>query len=465
MMNGQLALCELWSLGLPAYPPHSRLYALEPLGVGTPYAESLTSYVSRLAEAHSVSLRTLVIQELLPLLKQDYLFNSLGNSLAAFWIEAARALNGTGALAQGWAQALQHLTLRTDLRSLTFLPWTAVLTQQRLLRITRAWCPDCLVEWQTAGHPIYEPLLWKVMAVSICLRHRRALMEVCPHPNCGATLPVLASRFHPGYCSKCSGWLGFTAEQSNPAWTAQQWQWHFWVAEAIGELIAHQVDPKISPHLSNIPSLIAASRDQAGNGSTQNLAERLQLSRRTVNAWHSGKQIPQLESLLRLCYCGGVSLYDLFTAPSGALDLSKIRIGSLPDLPNPTGQRRRRTHFDTPRIQQDLENTLVQKETPPPSLRTVAKHLNYSPRELREHFPGLCRAISNRRKNYFKSRREQRLHQREKEVQQAILAIHAQGSYPSSHRVGALLSDPAALRDPIIYKFWRTSIQKLNQAG
>ncbi len=460
-MNGQLAPCEFWSLALPAYPPHSRLYALEPLGVGTPYAESLTSYVSRMAEAHSVSLRTLAVQELLPLLKRDYLFNPLGNSLAAFWIEAARALNGTGTLAQDWAQALQHLTLRTDLRSLTFLPWAAVLTQQRLLRITRAWCPDCLTEWQTAGDPIYEPLLWNVTAVSICLRHRRALIEACPHPDCGATLPVLASRFRPGYCSKCSGWLGVTTDHSDSSWTTEQWQWHVWVAEAIGELISHNVDLKTAPHLGNIPGLIAASRKQAANGSTQNLAERLQLSRRTVNAWRSGAQIPQMESLMRLCYCCGVSLYDLFTSRAGALDWSKVRIDSLPAIPNPTGKRRRRTHFDAVRIRQSLETALAREEIPPQSLRTVAKCLNYSPRELREHFPGLCRAISNRRKNYFKTRHEQRLCQWEKEVHQAIYEIHSQGSYPSSRRVGALLSDPTAMRDPIIYRFWRASIQEL----
>jgi transcriptional regulator with XRE-family HTH domain len=464
-MNGRLALCELWNLTLPTYPPHSKLYALEPLGVGTPFAESLTSYMSRLAEAHSVSLRTLAIQELLPLLKRDYLFNPLGNNLTAFWIEAARALNGTGVLAQDWAQALQYLTLRTDLRSLTFLLWAGVLTQQRLLRIARVWCPDCLVEWQTAGFPIYEPLLWNVTAVSICFRHQRALVETCPHPDCGATLPVLANRFRPGYCSKCSGWLGITAEHSDPSWTAEQWQWHFWVAEAIGELISHNIDRGIAPSLGNVPDLITAARKQIAKGSTQNLAEKLQLSRRTVNAWRSGKQIPQLESLMRLCYCCGVSLYDLFTTRVGALDLNRIRIGSLPAIPNPTEKRRRRTYFDTARIQQHLETTLAQEETPPPSMRSVAKHLNHSPRELREHFPGLCQAISNRRKAYLKSRRELRLRRWEKEVQQAILEIRSQGSYPSSRRVSALLSAPAVMCDPIIYRFWRAAMQKPDQTG
>ena len=176
-MNKLHDLCEAWDLTLPTCLTHSRLYALEPLGMGTSNVESLTSYVTRLAEAHGVSLRTLVIQELLPLLKRDYLSNPFGNTLSSFWKEAARALNGTGTLAQEWAQTLERLTLRTNLRFLTLLPWATVLTQQRLLRCTRAWCPDCFMEWQATGIPIYEPLLWNVNAVSVCPRHRRALLE------------------------------------------------------------------------------------------------------------------------------------------------------------------------------------------------------------------------------------------------------------------------------------------------
>jgi transcriptional regulator with XRE-family HTH domain len=464
-MNKRLDLCEIWSLTLPAYSPHSRLYALEPLGLGTPNIESLTSYVSRLAEAHSVSLRTLVIQELLPLLKRDYLFNPFGNSLDAFWIEAARALNGTGILATDWAQALECLTLRTDLRFLTLLPWAAVLTQQRLLRITRAWCPDCFVEWQAAGRPIYEPLLWNMSAVSLCLRHQRTLLEQCPYPDCHATLPVLASRFRPGYCSKCSRWLGITPDPPDPSRATEEWHWHVWVTETIGELVSHNIDLAATPHLGNIPDSIAAYREQATNCSVQNLAERLQLSRRTVNAWRSGQQIPQIESLARLCYCCGVSLYDLFTLRSGTLNLVQLRIRSLPEIPNPTTKRRRRIPFDAIRIRQSLEAVLVQEEQPPPSMRTISKCLNYSPRELREHFPRLCRAISNRCKNYYMVRREQKSLQLKEEVRRATLEIHSQGSYPSWQKVGSLLSDPAAMRAPGISRFWREVLQELELDG
>ena len=99
-MNKQLDLCDTWDLKLSAHPEHSRLYALAPLGVGTPNVESLTSYMSRLAEVHSVSLRTLAIRNYCLYLQCDYLSNPFRNTLSAFWKEAVRALNGTGILAR-----------------------------------------------------------------------------------------------------------------------------------------------------------------------------------------------------------------------------------------------------------------------------------------------------------------------------------------------------------------------------
>jgi transcriptional regulator with XRE-family HTH domain len=464
-MNRQLDLCDVWDLTLPTHPVHSRLYALEPLGVGTPHIESLTSYLARLAEAHCVSLRTLVKQELLSLLKRDYLSNPFGNSLDAFWIEAARALNGTGALAKDWVGSLEQLTLRTDLRFLTLLPWAAVLTQQRLLRLTRAWCPDCFMEWQNAGQPIYEPLLWNLNIVSVCLRHQRTLLERCPYPDCHATLPVLASFLHPGYCSKCSRWLGIMTDSSKTSRTNDQWHWQVWVAEMVGELLSHNKNIEAAPHLGNVSSLVAAAREQVAEGSMEKLEKRLQLSRRTVNAWCAGRQIPQLESLLRLCYCCGVSPYSMFTLPSGTLHLHKLKVHVLPDIPSLNGNRRQRIPMDRVYIQQRLEKILTQEEQPPPSMRTVAKCLNHSPRELREHFPELNRAIANRRKQYYQVRREQRLLQLKEEMRQTILKIHAQGLYPSSHRVGRLMSTPAVMRDRAVAKFWREILEQLKLTG
>ena len=49
----------------------SRLYWLEPKGIGTPYIESIISYITRLAEKHSVPVYALVNYELVPELQKE----------------------------------------------------------------------------------------------------------------------------------------------------------------------------------------------------------------------------------------------------------------------------------------------------------------------------------------------------------------------------------------------------------
>jgi len=254
-------------------------------------------------------------------------------------------------------------------------------------------------------------------------------------------------------------------DSSKTSQTSDQWHWQIWVAEMIGELLSHSMKLTTTPHLKNIPNLVAAAREEIAQGSMRNLGKKLRLSSRTLNAWRSGVQTPQLESLLRLCYCGGVSLDTIFTSQPGTLQLKKRKIRVLPDIPNPNGNRRKRIPMDRVYIQQGLEEILAQEEQPPPSMRAVARRLNHSPKELREHFPELNRAIANRRKDYYKLQREQRLLQLKGEMREAMLEIHAQGLHPSSNRVGRLMRSPFVMRDHAVTKIWREMLEELKLTG
>ncbi|MBD1903897.1 TniQ family protein [Funiculus sociatus GB2-A5] len=55
---------EMWDLQKPAIPARSRLYYIEPIGVGTRYTESLSSYLTRLAQEHCVTFQKLVMGEI-----------------------------------------------------------------------------------------------------------------------------------------------------------------------------------------------------------------------------------------------------------------------------------------------------------------------------------------------------------------------------------------------------------------
>ncbi len=45
MLADELTIYESWNLEQPSIPLRSRLYQLEPVGIGTPLVESLTGYV------------------------------------------------------------------------------------------------------------------------------------------------------------------------------------------------------------------------------------------------------------------------------------------------------------------------------------------------------------------------------------------------------------------------------------
>jgi len=180
----KLVVCAEWDLTRPAIPSRSRLYSLEPIGIGTSETESLTSYVGRLAEAHSVRVHDLVVHELLPFLGRPHLADGRNASLlTAFWRNETRALNGTRTLARNLVQALEALTGQRNLRFLTLLSWTEVLPVHQLQKPSRAWCPICFEEWRQDGRAAYDPLVWTLAPVTFCPKHLRPLLVACPFPG------------------------------------------------------------------------------------------------------------------------------------------------------------------------------------------------------------------------------------------------------------------------------------------
>lgn len=100
----------------------SRLYSLEPFGIGTTRCESLTSYLARLAAAHCVSVTTLVSREIAPYIS-DWVREG-----ARHIYRRASAINSCGKMADDFVAGLQTLTGRQDLSGLTMLTYRDLLT-------------------------------------------------------------------------------------------------------------------------------------------------------------------------------------------------------------------------------------------------------------------------------------------------------------------------------------------------
>src|SRR6266568_9106723 len=101
---------EEWNLPLPLIPERSVLFSLEPVGVGTPWVESLTSYITRLASAHAVFPGVLMNKLLKPLAqgKHSHLLHTSEG-------KKTNLLNATGLRAHLSVQLLEAVTLRSDL--------------------------------------------------------------------------------------------------------------------------------------------------------------------------------------------------------------------------------------------------------------------------------------------------------------------------------------------------------------
>jgi hypothetical protein len=454
----QLAVYPTWDLTMPALPARSVLYHLAPIGVGTPNVESLTGYLGRLAEAHSVSLRTLLVHVIVPLVGRRDLSKESNSSLSAFWTVDSRALNGTGVMARVWAQALADLTGCPEMAHMTLLTWRHVLPSRKLLRRVRAWCPVCYEEWRRNGTPIYEPLRWALTVVSGCPRHRCLLRQECPHSHCRQSLPLLASRYQPGHCSACGGWLGAPeeAELSKAALSAEALAWQSWVDATVGMLLAASPMTTPPPH-EQIAHLITQCAGLVG-GLTA-FAHTLEWNVGTVCQWRQGKHRPSLEALVALCYRLDTSLRDFLLADPVQLDLRPVR--PQPPSEAPITPARARKRVDVDRLRCALEKVLQFPEDPPASMRQVAKRLGYAHADLHRRFPDLCRSISARHLAHRQRLGEQRHQRLCGEVRAATFHLHAQGVYPSSIKVAGLLTYPSHFRHPAANAAWHSALHDL----
>jgi len=185
--------------GWQRIPARSQLYCLEPIGKGTDLVESATSYLSRVANAHTVSTWMLLKHEVAP-----RLFGSdavLRNRLSELTATIGAACNGENATASKLVSILHTLTGRDDLGRTTMGFCRGFVASRFLVRVEQAWCPACLDEWKEEGREIYLPLLWNILAVRVCPRHGTVLNTKCR--ACRRSFHPLMAHSRPGFCHRC----------------------------------------------------------------------------------------------------------------------------------------------------------------------------------------------------------------------------------------------------------------------
>lgn len=502
---------DLWDTQPPIVPNPSHLFHLEPIGLGTAYVESLTSYVARLAAAHNVPPGTLLAIEVKPLLRHDYAINSLNSlSIVSLYAQSSvKALNGTQQGAKQLVKALEVLTLRQELQFLTLLPWAEVLPVRGLLKPFQAWCPDCYQQWQHHQQIIYSPLLWALQAVKICPEHQRSLESKCPY--CHQEFLPLWRDSRPGFCLKCGGWLGanrqITWENETLFEQIDKGQQQIWIAQTLGELIA-QAPQFLSPFRETIKTMLWAYVQQYTQGNVTAFGRNIGLSRAEILRWYSGTAIPNLDKLLLLCYSLSTSLVDFFqlqVAPKPAEQhpclapkpktrqrstskvtsrdtnepeqLVKAMELALEEEPPPSlTQLALRLGYKSyssltacskslsatltaryaayqqqlrlERIRNVLQTALDSNQYPPPSLRKIAQRTGIGKATFYCYCPTLCRAISLRYEDSRKFPKKQMIAVGCREVRRLAPVLHAKGITPTAKNLRKFMQQPSSLWHP-----------------
>jgi transcriptional regulator with XRE-family HTH domain len=434
-------------------PPRSRLYSLVPAGIGTPLIESLTSYINRLAWTYRVGPRILIAQEIMPHLGKSYHFQSSSSLLGAFCRSEAMSINSAGEGTLDWSGTLERLTMRGDLQDLTLCQWAGKIPPQGLLRAAPAWCPTCYHEWWEKGLPIYQPLLWMLQIVTVCLRHRRQLEERCLH--CQRKQSVIPARIQPGCCTQCLTWLGIS---SNPEIENEVYEetldWQQWVLNTIGELRQASATSGILVWEQLANGLALCSEII---GSSKQLASLVGISKQLLSSWQNRKQTPSFGRMLELCYVLDISPLLLMTNNPEALKeaLREREIHRQPRLkhlpPHPV---------DRNQALALIQAVLAGRKTPM-GVRQLERRLGLGAKTLIYHFPQECALVTARYKTYREEQARQRMELGCNEVRQVTLKLFAGGTNPSAQEVARKLSDPGVMRTPEGLTTWHAARREL----
>jgi AraC-like DNA-binding protein len=339
------------------------------------------------------------------------------------------------------------------------LPWKEVFPVKDLLRFERAWCPSCYEEWRAKDDIVYEPLLWAINDVTICLNHSRPLVSVCPH--CGRSLPHLDRQYRSGYCSRCNNWLGSTSitkHKGHMECIEDEFEWQDWIITNMGDLIS--ISPKLSstPEANKISEMMSAFSKRYHKGNIQAFARWLGVYPRTVYSWVTGSKSPKLLALLHICYQLNISVVE-FLIGNNVINDHNLRGERTREWKIKKGGWKR---VNRDEIERRLKSLLSKNKHPPPTMKEVSEQLGVSYRSLYYLFSDLCRAISARHSAYRQECKLKSVNMACEEIVNIALLLHDEGIEPTEARVVRLMNKSAYTREE---KVWTTYLSMRHKLG
>lgn len=386
-------ILDLWEIPEVNTGTRSRLYRLSPRGHGTPLQEAMTSYLVRLAHAHTVSPLALITHEILPLTKIR-----LKKSSGSFTAIHAKTINSYVKYAREFCEVVGRLTARNDLAQASFLPWADVFDPKGtgIVHERPRWCSHCLSDWRMSGEEGYFPLLWYAHSVKICPTHGQPLKETCP--ECGKHQPFIPKHYHIDHCSHCGTWLGH-----QPSVTRgdghELTEFDEFCARAIAEMIGESSKaPSYASH--------ARFREQLGtypkvltNGVFSEFERRVGLRKGILKEWRGKNARPEIKQLLMLSFRLATTPVQ-FLREEVPAKLSPVAAR----FPVHYSKSRKRLSIKRANELQAALQAMIESDDEPLPLKNTCEKLGYARGFFLYRYPNECSAIVEKWKRFVKER-------------------------------------------------------------
>ena len=384
-------------LQYPEIPfPRSCLAPLEPIGLGTTSAESVESYVLRLAKEHRVT--RYHIESLVSRSGPTPLYQ--GTSRQPFRVDSPIEN------AKEFARRLALLTHMPAVETMG-LGWLAgKVAFMGALRDHRAWCPQCIGRMEASGNDAYLPLAWSLPSYEICTEHGGSIQTSCP--SCSKRIDVRREWALPfADCPHCNRPLGRTESTAARSLCdlarRKVREVDQRAARYLGELISMAPEMRTLPMLASpdVSRLVASGIARGRADHSSNLAALAGIPKSTLHGLavtHTSR--PSLDILARLAVAADVSIV-------GTLCPSLWKVGPDTDharIAMPLSPRRER-----PRVSWDavrLEANAQMRSAKPESPNALARRLHVDASQFKKRLPKTVAKLADLHRKRLTAERE-----------------------------------------------------------
>ncbi|MEX3929158.1 TniQ family protein [Paraburkholderia sp. BR10936] len=394
------------------FPIRSQLFGATPYGIDGATRESVMSFFRRTANAHGLLPRSLAYYVIVPPMGIPTLISADFTADECY----RKNLCGMSASAARWIAVLNDLTSRSDLQLLTLSSLKNLVSSYQLLDSKNRFCPLCYAEDERAGREKYDRLLWTIRCVTACPLHLCRLIVEPPfkgHRPFSFTVPGT---------SRIDG-----TSLANVA-SERASNYEIEASKKVSGLIDYLSIETYTK--SSLPDFLSYVTHNFFDGNSAALARHLGISKSQIHGWMNDAILPSLAFVTRLSYAFDCTIVDILSANTVGIRLHHGRkfCRRLFDLA-------RRVGYKVPREELLASLATFLMFNPNSNAIDAARHLDVSPKFLRENFPEKNEALVIAGRLHQQRTSQERKDAKDHAYQESRLALRDSGTYPSRRKI------------------------------